>query len=151
MTSSSQPLQRKNTKLIGVLQVIQKSGLTLKLDKCNIKCNKVSYLGHSIDAKGISPKKELMDTTLSIAELENKDQLRSFLSMTEYYSKFIGDYANKTRNMRSHVKKATKFVWSAECKVEFEEIKSNNNRAPALGMFDCKATTIISWMPVRSV
>ncbi|XP_069463312.1 uncharacterized protein [Ambystoma mexicanum] len=129
---------------MGVLQVIKKSGLTLKLEKCKIKCDKVSYLGHSIDAEGISSNKELKDTILGISEPENKDQLRSFLGMSEYYSKFVNDYTNKTKHMRKLMKKIKKYIWSVECKCEFEQMKTTINGAPTLGMFDCKAKTIIS-------
>ncbi|XP_069470095.1 uncharacterized protein [Ambystoma mexicanum] len=118
--------------------------MTLKLEKCKIKCDRVSYFGHSIDAKGISPKEELIDTILKIAKPENKDQLRSFLGMTEYYSKFGDEYSDRTKNMRSLMKKSTKYVWSEECKEEFRQIKVAINKAPTLGMFDCKAKTIIS-------
>ncbi|XP_069506350.1 uncharacterized protein [Ambystoma mexicanum] len=129
---------------MGVLQVIQKSGPTLKLEKCKIKCDKVSYLGHSIDAEGISPKKELMNTILGITEPRNKDQLRSFLGMTEYCSKFVNNYTNKTKNKRELMMKSMKYVWSNECKSKFEQINATINKALILGIFDCKAKTIIS-------
>ncbi|XP_069461298.1 uncharacterized protein [Ambystoma mexicanum] len=136
--------EEHDAKLTGVLQVIQKSGLTLKLEKCKIKCDKVSYLGHSINAYGISPRRELINSIMNIPEPDNKDQLRRFLGLTEYCSKCMRDYMNKTKCMRELMKKCATFLWSDECKREFEQIKTAINDAPTLGMFYCKAKTRIS-------
>ena len=44
--------------LQNTLQVIKESGLKLNKDKCEIKKNKLTYFGHVLSAKGVSPDPE---------------------------------------------------------------------------------------------
>ncbi|XP_069465190.1 uncharacterized protein [Ambystoma mexicanum] len=116
--------EEHETKLLGVLQIIQQKGMMLKIEKCKIKRSEVTYLGHRINADGIKPKESLVDTNLRIPDRKNKDQLQSFMGLTEYYSKFVDHYSDRTENMRNLMCKGIQFDWSEECKREFEMIKS---------------------------
>ena len=44
-----------NDRLHAVLQKIQAAGLTLNREKCQFSCSRIVFLGHVIDANGISP------------------------------------------------------------------------------------------------
>ncbi|KAJ1160879.1 hypothetical protein NDU88_001369, partial [Pleurodeles waltl] len=54
-----------NERVRGVLQRLEKSGLTLKAGKCKFNVHEIDYLGHKISSKGIEPKKELVDTIIN--------------------------------------------------------------------------------------
>ena len=45
----------KKSMMLASMQKIKTAGLTLNKDKCQFSCSKIVFLGHVIDADGISP------------------------------------------------------------------------------------------------
>ena len=52
---SGKDQEEHDSRLNSVLQKIQAAGLTLNRGKCQFSCSKIVFLGHVIDANGISP------------------------------------------------------------------------------------------------
>ena len=50
-------------------------------------------------------------------------ELKSFISMVNYYSKFVNNLADKLSPLYNLLKKGVKFVWNQECESTFEQIK----------------------------
>lgn len=65
-------------------------------------------------------------------------RLRSFLGMTNYYRKFISNYAMTALPLYSLLKKDVRFKWSEECQVAFNSLIQaiNQNTVLALSNYD---------------
>ncbi|XP_069486322.1 uncharacterized protein [Ambystoma mexicanum] len=114
------------------MQILKERGLTVKLAKCQVGVSKVIYLGHTLSSEGVSPKAGLVQVIRNTPVPANKDQLRVFLDLAEYYVKFIPNYAEKTVAMRALMKRSARFVWSEECGAEFELVKRDVENVPEI-------------------
>ncbi|XP_069463423.1 uncharacterized protein [Ambystoma mexicanum] len=107
-------------------------GMTLSKEKSKIDRKQIEYLGHVISKEGIAPKPDLMSAIEKMATPSNKEQLRTFLGMAKYYSKYVRKFADHTAVLRDLTKMNGKFEWSDECEKEFKYIKNVLAIAPAL-------------------
>jgi hypothetical protein len=97
----------------------------------------VEYLGHAITSKGVRPKEALLDAIRGAPTPENKEQLRSFLGLAEYVSKFIQNFAAKVIPLRELLKQNVKFMWEAAHTKAFQDLKDEISLRPTLSAFDC--------------
>mgnify|MGYP002804318909 CR=1 FL=1 len=100
-------------------------------------------MGHWLDEHGISPKMKLLKALEEAPAPQSKDQLRSFLGLAEYYSRFIPMFADKTFSMRKLMLKNAKFVWCDKCEQEFRNLKKDITSASALKPFNTNNRCII--------
>ena len=63
--------------------------------KCQFFQAQVKYMGHILSKEGISPVKNKLDAIRLAPRPKDVSQLRSFLGMLNYYSKFIKDFSSK--------------------------------------------------------
>ena len=91
-----------------VLSKLRHHGLIVNKDKCKFGQTSVDYLGHTITTDGITPKEDLVRAIIDVPAPEGKDQLRSFLGLCEYISKFIRNFANKVAPLRLMMKKGNR-------------------------------------------
>ncbi|KAJ1095977.1 hypothetical protein NDU88_001126 [Pleurodeles waltl] len=126
-----------------VLSKLAGAGLTVKNEKCRFRVTSVTYLGHTISGEGIRPKLELVDSIIHAPEPKNKDDVRSFLGLAEYYSKFIPNFSSVTQPLRALLKKGCIFVWEKECVTAFSFVKKCIGKMPTLGHFDVCAKTYL--------
>ena len=75
------------TTLKAVFNQLQQFGLQLKLPKCRFLQQSVEYLGHLVDAKGLHA--TLSKVKALIEAPAPRDELRAFLGLLNYYSKFL--------------------------------------------------------------
>ena len=68
---------------------IRKARLKLNLEKCTFWMKRLPFLGHVIEAKGISPDLEKIIAVQNILPPKNVTQLCSFLGFAGYYRRFI--------------------------------------------------------------
>lgn len=88
--------QEHLSNLSEVLTRLESAGLRLKLSKCQFMQPTVKYLGYRIDARGMHAIEKKVEAIRQAAAPENQQQLRSFLGMINYYSKFISNYSTIT-------------------------------------------------------
>ena len=80
---------RLSTYNIWQLTYLEKAGIRLKKDKCAFMLPLVEYLDHTISAKGSHPKTEKIRAITAVPTVTNVSQLKSFLGLINYYSKFL--------------------------------------------------------------
>jgi len=69
-------------------------------------------MGHKLSASGISPDQEKINTILNLQTPTNVKELRSFLGMITYCSRFIPNFATIIDPLRSLLKKDSDWVWT---------------------------------------
>ena len=72
---------------------IRKAGLRLNIEKCNFWMNKLPFLGHIIEEKGISPDPEKTSAVQNICPPTSVTMLRSFLGLAGYYRRFVKNFS----------------------------------------------------------
>ena len=106
----------------------RKFGLVINVDKCSFGKEEIEFLGHLVNAKGISPLPSKVEVISNYPRPENVKQLRSFLGLVCYYHRFVKncaeilkplyDVANAASNKRDLVK------WTDSANTAFERIKT---------------------------
>ena len=74
-----------------VMAHLLSAGLTVRKSKCVFAASSIEYLGHMIDAEGLRPSEEKVRAIRDAPEpqLQSVSQLKSFLGILNYYSKFL--------------------------------------------------------------
>jgi len=76
-----------------VLRRLEENDLYVKPEKCVWKVRKIGFLGVVIGPSGIEIEKEKVDGVLSWPEPRNVKDIRKFLGLTNYYRRFIKNFA----------------------------------------------------------
>ena len=87
VTGKSQQEHLEN--LTRVLNCLEEAGVTLKRHKCAFAAPSVEYLGHVIDQEGLHPSEEKVRAIKQAPHPRNVTELKSFLGLLNYYSKFL--------------------------------------------------------------
>ena len=75
--------------LDAVLKCLQSHGISLKQSKCSFLKDSVEYLGHVVNSTGLHTSPKKVEAVKEAPRPTNQTQLRSFLGLLQYYSKFI--------------------------------------------------------------
>lgn len=105
------------------LQQLQKFDLHLNVSKCLFFENKIEFLGHTIEHNKVQKSPSKIQAILQMPEPKSADDVRRFLGMVTYYSRFILNVSTITTPLRKLLYKNSKFKWSAECQNAFNKLK----------------------------
>ena len=123
-----------------VLGRIRAAGLKLKPSKCSLFQRETTFLGHVISADGIKTDPKKVQDMVDMQPCRNVKDVRTFVGMTQYYSKFIENFQEISAPIQKLMKKNVKFEWGPEQQTAFETLKQKLLSAPILAypMDDCK-------------
>ena len=126
--------------------------LKIKPKKSFFFQTEVSFLGHVLSAKGISPNPEKVDKVRDWPVPKTSKEVHSFIGLASYYCRFIPNFAKWSKPLntlivpqahqakvhRGEMKKSelTEFVWSKECQEGFDALKCALTTAPVLAYPD---------------
>lgn len=119
-----------------VLQRLKENDLFLKLEKCLFDKEEVDFLGMIIRHNQVA-----MDPIKIKGILEWKipttvREVRSFLGFGNFYRRFIDHYSELARPLNDLTKKDHQFLWTTECQLAFDTLKTKFTTAPVLLMPD---------------
>ena len=102
-----------------------KDGFQLKQAKYRFLLPRVEYLhvGHQISSNGIRPLQTKIEAILKAPVPGNIQKLRSFLSLINYYGKFIPNLSILLQPLNAWLQAGTKWSWSIKCEKPFQEAK----------------------------
>ena len=105
------------------LQRLSESGLKANSEKCEFFKDRVTFCGHVIDIEGLRKSRDKIDAILNASKIENVSQLRSFLRLITYYSKFIPDMSFVLQLLHQLLVADRKWKWTKECSEAVAKIK----------------------------
>jgi len=76
-----------------ILRRLEENDLYIKLEKCVWKARKIGFLEVVIGPNRIEMEAEKIDRVLSWLQPKNVKDVRKFLGLTNYYRRFIKDFA----------------------------------------------------------
>ncbi|KAL7839056.1 hypothetical protein SRHO_G00257140 [Serrasalmus rhombeus] len=130
--------------LESVLQRINKAGLRLNFEKCRFRQPELSFLGHTVSAKGLQPDASHVAAVSQAPPPTDTVSLQSFLGLTSWYAKFIPNYAAIVEPLRALLRGAVSIVWTEEAQQSFERVKELIVNSPALALFNPELPTIVT-------
>lgn len=128
-------------RLHAVMRRLLECGLTLNPQKCQFSMDKLVFMGILLSQKGIGPTKERVRAVIEAREQENATEVRSFLGLVGYSSRFISQFATLSEPLRRLTRKDTPFNFGLEQKRAFQALKDELARAGTLAYFDKEAPT----------
>ena len=106
-----------------VLKRLENAGLRLKRDKCVFLAPSVIYLGHRIDAQGIRPVAEKVKAIQDAPHPRNVTELKSYLGLLTYYSRFLPNLSNTLAPLYKLLKRTVQWNWNEEQETAFTQSK----------------------------
>ncbi|KAK2702305.1 hypothetical protein QYM36_019085, partial [Artemia franciscana] len=131
--------EEHNENLRKVLEKAREVGVRFNPEKCIFGSTSVPYFGHLITADGIKPDPSKVQAIIEMPHPSNKDELATFLGMTNFLSKYIPNLSSLNYPLRE-LGKQTVFEWTNEHATAMNRIRTSicNN----LATFDTKAKSV---------
>ena len=124
-----------------LLQTIEDSGLTLKFPKCSFAVPQINVFGLIVSSRGIQPDEKKIEAVANAPAPKTSAEVRSFLGLINYCSRYVKDYSTTTYPLRKLLKEKTKFHWGEEQQRSFLKLKHAITSAPILAHFSISAPT----------
>ena len=121
-----------------VLKRLKEYGLKVKRNKCDFFQAAVEYLGHQVDADGLHTLPNKVEAIVQAPEPENEQQLRSFLGLLNYYSKFVSNLATILHPLNRLLRHDVRWDWTQDCAKAFKEAKESLVSSRVLAHYDPK-------------
>ena len=99
------------------------SGRKLNKEKCEIKKNKLTYVGHVLSAEGVSPDPEKVKAITELQTPTNMPELCKLIGMINYLGRFIPNLATVMYPMTELLKSDTASTWGPPQETAFTKVK----------------------------
>ena len=109
--------------LAKVLERLERAGFRVKKSKCQFMAASVSYLGHLIDQKGLHPLQEKVKAVKEAPSPTNVSELKAYLGLLTYYSKFLPNMADVLAPLYQLLHKDVNWKWTNVEKKAFQASK----------------------------
>ena len=126
-----------------VLERVRKAKLKLKASKCILFSQEVKFLGHVISQEGVRTDPEKVRSIVEWHPPRTVKQVRSFLGMVIYYSRYVPNLAVIASPLHDLTKKRAKFRWGSREQAAFDELKARLASAPVLAYPEAEGMLIL--------
>ena len=130
--------------LQNVFDRLNDANLKLQPKKCNFAAKRVEYLGHYFSKNGIEVNPSKIEAVKTYPVPKTQKQLKAFLGLTNYYRRFVKDYAKISAPLNRLLKKDTEYNWTSECDQAFNFLKEKLMSSPILAFADTQKPFFIS-------
>ena len=128
-----------------VLEKIKEAGLRINPEKCQFLTERTKFLGYIVSKNGIETDQTKIDAIKKFQNPSCIKHLRSFLGLTNYYRKFLKDYAKYSKVLEGLCgkNKDKKIIWTEECEEAFRKLKEKMIDTPILAYPDFEKEFIL--------
>ena len=113
-----------NDNLLALLKRFREHGIRLKRSKFIMTKPSLEYVGLVVDAAGVKPSPKKLDALLNVPIPKCVDDLRSYLGMVNYYSKYIPNLANTAAPLYALLQKDASWYWSPACDIIYKTLQA---------------------------
>jgi len=96
----------------------------------------VTYLGHKVSKEGIQPLDDKVEVIINAPAPKNVSELKSYLSMMNYYQKFLPNLSSMLAPLDELLRKETRWHWGKEQMQAFQKSKEFLKSSRLLVHFD---------------
>ena len=118
--------------------------LTLNPGKCKFLQKSLNFFGQIFSERGTTPDPKRISALENTKKPTSAQEIRSFLGMVNYSSKYIKDYATISAPLRELTKKHVVFKWEQKHQDSFEMLKKALTSAPVMAYFDKNKESIVT-------
>ena len=130
--------------LKSVLERARQRNLRLNKKKSQIKCDSINYIGHILTKEGVKPDPKKVKAIQCMEAPKNKEDLRRFLGMLTYLSKFVPNLSQSSDPLRILLEKDAEWRWESEHAECYNRLKNQVTEAPVLQYFNTTEPLTIS-------
>ena len=113
-----------------VLQRLEEKGVTLNESKCEFSKSEISFFGCVFSAAGMKPDPKKIEAIRRTKAPTNVAEVKSFLGMTNYMSRFIPNYSTIAEPLCTLTKNCVKWNWTRKEQSAFDNLKSKLTAKP---------------------
>ncbi|XP_038063208.1 uncharacterized protein K02A2.6-like [Patiria miniata] len=135
--------QEHDRNLKAVLDRLQSHNARLNKSKCKFAQPEVKFYGHTFSGDGIAPDPKKIEALINATAPKNAKEVKSFLGLASYVSRFIPNYATVTNPLRALTHQDSKWKWEQEEISSFNELKSILTNTNVMVYFDPRKPTDI--------
>lgn len=121
---------------IELFDILTYQKLYVKPAKCQFHKTEVSFLGYIISESQIKTDPVKIQGILDWLPLKNLKEVRSFTGFTNFYRRFIKDYATICRPLDQLKRKNVPFLWTEKQQKAFDTLKELFSKKPLLMQAD---------------
>ena len=136
--------EEHHRRLVTVLKKLKKEGVTLNKEKCQFYATEISFLGHIVNEKGVSPDPEKTKAIQNVPRPTNVSETRRFLGMLNQLNKFSPQLAERTKPIRELLSNKKQWYWGPDQEKAFVELKESLCTEKCLALFEPDRHTIVS-------
>ena len=122
--------------LEAVLEALKKANLQINLKKSEFGCAEVKYLEYVVNEDGLKADEDKVRPVLEYPAPLNVKQLRRFLGMIGWYSRFIARLAEYKAPLTKLMRKNVRWNWTEEQQEASEKMKLALTHSPVLARPD---------------
>lgn len=122
--------------LYKVLERAKENNVKFNFTKFQYRLPKVKFMGHIISSEGIEPDSSNVDAILAIEPAKNRSEVLRILGLAKFFSKFIPNLSDITKNLRNLTRKDVEFVWTMSHDQELDQLKYLVTHSPTLKIFN---------------
>ena len=108
-----------------LLTKLESSGISLKYPKCSFMVPEVNVFGHMFSGNGIRPDNAKIKAVNEAPPPKSCSEVRSFLGLTNYCSRYIPNYSTITYPLRQLTKAQSQFTWTDTQEQAFQAQKKH--------------------------
>ena len=137
-------IEEHDSRLDGVLDTVQHSGLKLNKAKCEFHKEELGFFGHRVGKDGIKPDPEKVRVIIELSPPSNVSELRRLLGMINYLGKFLPDLSSILQPLNDLLRISSAWVWGSPQAETSERMKQLISTAPVLAFYDTNSKTVVS-------
>jgi hypothetical protein len=129
----------------------RENNLTFRLSKCNFAVPEVEYTGHILTGNGVKPSPEKVRAIVEMPQPKSCEDVRTFLGMATYLSKYIPNFSDLTEPLRQTIKKRNDksgkfepFFFGKEQIEAFKTLKAKLTNAPVMRYYSLDESITLS-------
>ena len=128
--------QSHDASLTLVCQRLEDNGLTVNAPKCEFNQPRLNFYGYVFSKNGISPDPQKITAIQTLTPPTTKAEVRSFLGMINYSSRFIKDYATLAAPLRELTKQNVPWQWKEKHENSFKTLVNSLSSKHVMAYFD---------------
>ena len=136
--------QEHDQRLHNVLQKVASTGITHSKAKCEFNKQRITFVGHIIDNRGISQNPEKTAAVSMMAQPQTIGELHRFPEMVNQLSRFTPNIAKITQPLRELLSTITACMWGPAQEDAFPKLKEELTSPSVLMVYDPEAPTKVS-------